>query len=70
MLLRFLYNSDNIVTIVYTEYTGNWGSGFGRGKGFLHTSCPTLNGDSFAGCKVAKYDGEQSPPFRAEVKNE
>ena len=58
------------MTMVNTEYTRNWGSVFGRGKGFPHTSYPTFNGNSFAMCKVAKYDGDQSPPFRPKVKNE
>jgi len=57
------------VTTVNTEYTRNWGSVFDRGEGFPHTSYPTLNGNSFAGCKVAKYDYDQSPPFRPDVKN-
>jgi hypothetical protein len=76
VMIHIVHSRDVIkVSVQLRQYSGygkhwNWGSVFGRGKGFPHTSYPTLKGSSFPGCKVAKYDGDQSPPFRAEVKNE
>jgi hypothetical protein len=46
-----MYNSDSIAIMVNTEYTRDWNSVFGRGKGFPHIYYPTRNGALSLGVK-------------------